>query len=167
MLIHLRLAAFAFAAAATSLPVEAADGVPPLLPPLLLANTPIGTWDVAITTFNCDSHLANPPFHSILAFEVGGTEMETTDNPALAVGQRSPAFGSWNFTGLRKVNLLTKAFILFSAPAGPIKQGTQIIRHAITLTDANSFTDAAVLTFYDTSGTATLVACAAAVGHRF
>ena len=174
MRIHLCLAAFALAAAAASLPAEAApssgvppSGVPPLLPPVVLADTPVGTWDVSITTFNCATHVANPPFNSILAFEVGGTEMETTNNPALAVGQRSPAFGSWGFTGFRKVALMTKAFILFPAPAGPIKQGTQVIQHAITLTDANSFTDAAVLTFFDTSGTATLVACATAVGHRF
>ena len=154
------------AGACVSLPANAATGVPPVLPPSLLADTPVGTWNVDITTYDCQTRAANPPFQSILSFGVGGTEVETTDNPSLALGQRSPAFGSWGYTGFRQIAMVTEAFILFPSDAGPIKKGMQVIRHAIKLVDADTFTDSAVLTFYDTSGAATLTECASASGKR-
>lgn len=137
-----------------------------LLPDALLTNTPVGTWKVRITTFDCATLKAGPPFESLLAFGIEGNESETTSNPMLQPGQRTPAFGSWHFTGPRSVALTTKAYILFPSPAGPIRQGSQVIHHTIRMLDDHSFADRATIAYYDTAGAQVLGGCAVAEGQR-
>ena len=149
-----------------AMPAFADPTVPPLLPEAVLANTPLGTWQLRITTFDCVSLKPNPPFESLLSFTVEGNETETTNNPMLQPGQRSTGFGTWGFTGPRAVALTTKAYILFSSPAGPIRQGSQVIHHAIRLTDDHSLTDTATIAYYDADGRQTLAGCAVAAGQR-
>ena len=140
--------------------------VPQLLPESLLANSPVGVWRVEVTVFNCSSLRSSPAFESLLSFGIEGNEVETTNNPMLLPGQRSPAFGIWGFTGPKSVALTTRAYILFASPTGPIKQGTQVIHHAIRLTGDNRFTDTATLTYLDRAGNVTVSGCATAVGKR-
>ncbi len=161
-----RLLSAVLAASFSATPAFADPTVPPLLPEPLLANTPVGVWQVRITTFDCVSLKPNPPFESLLAFGAEGNESETTSNPMLQPGQRSTAFGTWGFTGPRAVALTTKAYILFASAAGPIKQGSQVIHHAIRLTDDHSFADTATIAYYDTDGHQTLAGCAVAAGQR-
>ena len=129
-----------------------------------------GSWSVVVTTYNCMTGVQNPPFTSLLSFSTGGTEAETTSNPALALGQRSPAFGNWAYKGAERYQLQTRAFILFATAGGPtappIPQGTQTITQAITLKNGHSFTSTATIAYYDTSGTLALTGCANAVATR-
>ena len=161
-----RVALAALAIGVSSTPALADPTVPQLLPEVLLANSPVGVWRVQVTTFNCTSLRSNPSFESLLSFGIEGNEVETTNNPMLLPGQRSPAFGTWGFTGPRSVALTTQAYILFASPTGPIRQGTQIIHHAIRLTSHHRFTDTASLTYLDHTGNVTLTGCATAVGER-
>nr|WP_321983507.1 hypothetical protein [uncultured Lichenicoccus sp.] len=161
-----RVALAAFFASVSPTLALADPTVPQVLPDALLDNSPIGVWRVQITTFNCASLQANPSFESLLSFGIEGNEVETTNNPMLLPGQRSPAFGTWGFTGPKSVALTTRAYILFPSPTGPIRQGTQIIHHAIRLTNDRHFTDTATLTYLDRTGNVTLSGCATAVGER-
>ena len=161
-----RVALATLAIGVSSTPALADPTVPQLLPEVLLANSPVGVWRVQVTTFNCTSLRPNPSFESLLSFGIEGNEVETTDNPMLQPGQRSPAFGTWGFTGPRSVALTTRAYILFASPSGPIKQGTQIVHHAIRLTSDHRFADTATLAYLDQGGNVTLSGCATAVGER-
>ena len=40
-----------------------------------------GTWRVTVTTFNCATQVANPPFKSFLTFSADGTYLETWGTP--------------------------------------------------------------------------------------
>ena len=63
--------------------------------------------------------------------------------------------------------MTTRAYILFPSPTGPIRQGTQIIHHAIRLISNHRFTDTATLTYLDRTGNVTLSGCATAVVDAF
>ncbi len=131
------------------------------------ANTLAGTWKVAVTLVDCSSGTpVAPSFTSLLAFAGDGVESETTNNPALQPGQRSPAFGVWKHTGSGQYHLDTTALILFaSTMPHPISAGSQQIHQDIAVS-GNSFTSAATIQFYDTTGAATSSGCATAAATR-
>jgi len=54
-----------------------------------------GTWRVKVTQYNCATGMTLLWFWSVLSFQPGGTESETTSNPALQPGQRTPGYGFW------------------------------------------------------------------------
>jgi hypothetical protein len=129
-----------------------------------------GTWRVTVTQSVCPAGPPlGPPFQSLLAFGRGGTLSGTTASSAFLPGQRSTDFGSWSRVG-RAYSALSEAFIIFSG--GPFTQGSQTIRHSISLTDdGNGFTDIASVQFLDVNGnpvapTAMVPGCATAIGHR-
>jgi len=130
-----------------------------------------GTWRVTITQRQfCPAGppLGNP-IQSLLAFAGGGTLSGTTASPAFLPGQRSTDFGVWSSAG-RDYSAFSEAFIIFSG--GPFTQGSQTIRHSISLTDdGNAFTDIAAVQFLDVIGhpvspTAGAPGCATAIGQR-
>lgn len=127
-----------------------------------------GTWRVTVTQKVCVTGAPmGMPFHSLLTFSRGGTMMGTTSNPAFMPGQRSTEFGAWRQTRAQVYSAVDEAFIIFGA--GLFTQGSQVLRHAIRLTDnGNGFTDDASIQFYDVNGNPLLPTpgCASAVGQR-
>ena len=126
-----------------------------------------GAWNVAVTLVDCASGAPlAPSFTSLLAFAGDGIESETTNNPALQPGQRSPGFGVWTHTGGAKYHLDVTALILFAGTgAHPIGAGSQQIHQEITLS-GDSFSSTATIQFYDPSGTPTGSGCATAAAIR-
>ena len=129
-----------------------------------------GTWRLTVTQNVCPAGPAlGPPFQSMLVFALGGTLSGTTASTTFLPGQRSSDFGSWSRAG-RAYSALSEAFIIFSG--GPFTQGSQTIRHSISLTnDGNGFTDTASVQFLDVNGnpvapTAVASGCATAIGQR-
>jgi hypothetical protein len=131
-----------------------------------------GTWRVTITQRQfCPAGppLGNSPIQSLLAFARGGTLSGTTGNQAFLPGQRSADFGIWSGAG-RDYSAFSEAFVIFSG--GPFTQGSQTIRHSISLTDdGTGFTDIAAVQFLDVNGhpvapTAGAPGCATAIGQR-
>jgi hypothetical protein len=147
------LAALAGSAAFTTAPAQAAS----------LS----GVWQVAVTPVDCTSKAPlAPPFTSLLGFAANGTESEDTNNPALAVGQRSTAFGVWTKTGAATFHMDEFALILFtSTGAHPIPAGSQQIHQDITLS-GNTWSSVATVQFYDTNGNPTVSGCATAAAAR-
>ena len=130
-----------------------------------------GTWQVEVTTYNCETGVANPPFTSLLTFDAFGTLTGTTANPVFAPGQRSPDHGIWKRVGRNAFTAVTEAFIEFSTPTtspGPhFVRGSQRIEQSIELTGSDSFQSDASLTFLDGGGTIVVSGCAWATAKRF
>ena len=130
----------------------------------------VGSWSVQVTTYNCSTGAQNPAFTSLLSFSDGGTEAETTSNPMLALGQRSPAFGDWVDLGGGRYKMTTEALILFATQGGgqapPIPQGTQVINQKIRLQGNQHFRSVATIQFFDQTGALALSGCATATGTR-
>ena len=126
-----------------------------------------GVWQVAITLVDCNSRTPlAPSFTSLLAFAGNGTESEVTNNPALQPGQRSTAYGVWSKTGANTYHMDTFALILFAGTGGhPIPQGSQQIHQDITLSGA-TWTSAATIQFFDTTGAPANSGCATAAATR-
>ncbi len=112
-----------------------------------------GVWKVAVTLVDCSSGAAlAPAFTSLLSFAGDFTESEATNNPALAPGQRSTAFGVWSKTGAGTYRLTTYALILFaSSGPHPISAGSQQITQSIMLS-GNNWTSKATIQFRDMTG---------------
>lgn len=122
-----------------------------------------GTWRVKVTQYNCaNPSMTFPPFWSLLSFHRGGTETETTSNPALQPGQRTSGHGFWKPAGKNTYMMAVEAFILFNSPTAPpgLKIGTQKIVQAIAVTDSNHFTSNGTVSFFDTNGALYLSGCA-------
>lgn len=130
-----------------------------------------GTWQVEVTTYNCDTGVANPAFTSLLTFDASGTMTGTTANPIFAPGQRSPDHGVWKRAGRNAFTAVTEAFIEFSTPItspGPrFIRGSQRIEQSIEVTGSDSFHSDASLTFLDAAGTVLTSGCAWATAKRF
>jgi hypothetical protein len=129
-----------------------------------------GTWRVKVTQYNCASpSITFPPFWSLLSFHEGGTETETTSNPALQPGQRTSGHGFWKSVGNNAYLMVVEAFILSNSPTTPpgLKIGTQKIVQAIAVTDSTHFTSNGSVSFFDTNGTLYLGGCAKSDGVRF
>ena len=126
-----------------------------------------GVWKVAVTLADCSSGAAlAPPFTSLLSFAGDFTESEATNNPALAPGQRTTAFGVWSKTGVGTYRMTTYALILFaSSGAHPIPAGSQQISQSITLS-GNSWTSKATIQFFDMTGAQSGSGCATATASR-
>ena len=130
-----------------------------------------GTWRVQVTTYNCQTGVTNQPFSSVLTFDAFGTLTGTTANPLFLPGQRSEDHGVWKRVGWNYFSAATEAYIEFAtpgtAPPPHFVRGVQRIEQGIELTDANSFTSEAKLTFTDEGGSVVLSGCAKAVAQRF
>jgi hypothetical protein len=135
-----------------------------------------GTWRVQVTQYNCATGAAVPSFWSLLSFHRGGTESETTSNPALQPGQRTSSYGFWK--PAREADSCsadpeadsisaTEAFILSDSPTNPpgLKKGVQKIVQCITMKGDDSWTSNATVTFFNNDGTTT-TGCAKAAGTR-
>jgi hypothetical protein len=128
-----------------------------------------GTWRVKVTQYNCaNPSITFPPFWSLLSFHQGGTETETTSNPALQPGQRTSGHGFWQSVGNNAYLMVVEAFILSNSPTTPpgLKIGTQKIVQAIAVTDSTHFTSNGSVSFFDTNGTLYLGGCAKSDGVR-
>jgi hypothetical protein len=127
-----------------------------------------GTWRVIVTQKVCATGAPiGVPFQSLLTFIRGGTMTGTTANAAFLAGQRSGDYGVWGPATGHGYSATEEAFVLFSG--GPFTQGSQVIRHSISLTNGGqSFNDVASIQFYDAIGNPLLPVpgCATAVGQR-
>jgi hypothetical protein len=130
-----------------------------------------GTWQVEVTTYNCETGVRNPPFFSLLTFDAFGTLTGTTANPVFAPGQRSPDHGIWKRAGRNTFTAVTEAFVEFSTPATSppphFVRGSQRIEQSIEMTGYDSFQSDASLTFLDAGGSIVLSGCAWATARRF
>ena len=130
-----------------------------------------GTWRVQVTTYNCKTGVANPPFASFLTFDEVGTLTGTTANAVFLPGQRSSDHGVWQRLGGNYFSAASEAFIQFStpptSPTPPLVRGVQRIEQGIELTGRDSFRSEATLTFFDEAGSVVLSGCARASGQRF
>jgi hypothetical protein len=136
-----------------------------------------GTWRVQVTQYVCaNPTITFPPFKSVLSFQRGGTESETTSNPALVPGQRTSGYGFWEAASASTFCSAdpaadyfsaTEAFILFDSPTTPpgLKKGVQKILQCITMTDENDWSANASVRFFNADGTTT-TGCATATGVR-
>jgi len=128
----------------------------------------VGTWRVAITTFNCSTKVENPPFDSLLTFHDDGTMLEETSSLQFAAGQRTNGHGFWERMGKGAYRAVFEAFIMFpTAGPPPLQRGRQRVDQGITMTSRDSFTSDASVTFFNASGTVLLSGCARASGVRF
>jgi hypothetical protein len=128
-----------------------------------------GTWRVQVVQYNCaNPSVTFPPFYSLLSFHRGGTETETTSNPALLPGQRTSGHGFWKLVGNRQYLMAVEAFILFDSPTTPpgLKTGTQKIVQAVVITDDNHFASDGTVNFFATDGTNYRSGCAKSYGTR-
>jgi hypothetical protein len=128
-----------------------------------------GTWRVQVTQYNCaNPSMTRPPFYSLLTFHRGGTETETTSNPALLPGQRTSGHGFWKSAGDNQYFMATEAFILFDSPTTPpgLKAGSQKILQSILVTDENHFVSDGTVNFFKTDGTNYQSGCAKSAGVR-
>ena len=125
-----------------------------------------GTWRVKITTFNCETLVANPEFTSYLTFGADGSLIESTANPAFQPGQRGIGHGFWERTGRNFYRAVFEAFILFSTPVPPFPRGAQRIDQGIQMTGRDSFESDATVTFFDPTGAVVMSGCARAAGTR-
>jgi len=128
-----------------------------------------GTWRVQVVQYNCaNPSVTFPPFHSLLSFHRGGTETETTSNPALLPGQRTSGHGFWKLVGDPQYLMAVEAFILFDSPTTPpgLKTGTQKIVQAVVLTDETHFASDGTVNFFATDGTNYRSGCAKSYGTR-
>jgi hypothetical protein len=127
-----------------------------------------GAWRVTVTQKVCETGMPiGLSFQSLLIFSGGGTLSGTTANTAFMPGQLTGAFGAWSQDRGHGYSAVSEAFVIFSA--GPFTQGSQILRHSISLMDGgNTFNDVASLQFYDVHGNPLLPApgCATAIGQR-
>jgi hypothetical protein len=132
-----------------------------------------GTWVAQVRLLtSCVGGSELPPFWSLLTFASGGTLSGTTMNQAFAPGQRSPDHGTWGRARGRDYKASSLAFINFATPPSPpvspgFQSGVQRIDQAITLTDDDTFTSAAKVTFFDANGQAYREGCAVATGYRY
>ena len=128
-----------------------------------------GTWRVQVVQYNCaNPSITFPPFYSLLSFHRGGTETETTSNPGLLPGQRTPGHGFWKSVGDHQYLMVVEAFILFDSPTTPpgLKTGVQKIVQAIVVTDESHFASDGTLNFFATDGTNYRSGCAKSYGTR-
>lgn len=123
-----------------------------------------GAWWVTVTLYDCATGAKRPPFTSMLLFSRGGTLSETTANPGFLPGQRSTGFGTWAQSGDGTYVASDIAFIVFTG--GPFQQGTQRLAHSISLSDADHFSDKAVVQFFNASGALIMQGCASASAAR-
>lgn len=127
-----------------------------------------GTWQVSVTLVDCTNGTPLAPvFTSLLGFAGDGTETETTNNPLLEVGQRSPGFGIWTRTGTSSFHMHTYALILFASNGGPhpLPAGSQQITQDIALA-GNAWTSKATTQYFDMSGNQVASGCATAAATR-
>jgi hypothetical protein len=128
-----------------------------------------GTWRVQVVQYNCvNPNVTFPPFYSLLSFHRGGTETETTSNPALLPGQRTSGHGFWKSVADHQYLMVTEAFILFDSPTTPpgLKTGIQKIVQAVVVTDNNHFASDGTVNFFATDGTNYRSGCAKSFGTR-
>ena len=159
----------AFALAASSAPATAAGDDQAKVPAMALD----GTWEVMVRLINCQTGAQiGSMFPSLLAFAGNGTLVETTTNPAFAVGQRESGLGVWSRTGPAEYQAKSMAFIAFttnpSATSPGFEAGTQTITQTIEFTAGpDQWTANATIQFADTSGAVYRQGCANAFGQRF
>jgi hypothetical protein len=132
-----------------------------------------GTWVVQVRLLaSCGGGSELPPFWSLLTFASGGTLTGTATNQAFAPGQRSADHGTWARARGRDYTASSLAFINFQTPPSPpvspgFQRGAQRIDQAITLTDDDTFTSAAKVTFFDADAQPYREGCAVATGYRY
>ena len=132
-----------------------------------------GTWIVQVSLLtSCTGGSELPPFWSMVTFASGGTLSGTTMSQAFAPGQRSADHGTWARARGGDYTASSLAFINFPTPPAPpaspgFQTGAQRIDQVISLTDTDTFTSTATVTFFDTNSQLYREGCAVATGHRF
>jgi len=141
-----------------------------------------GAWMVRVTLRACDTNASLGSFLSLVSFHDGGTISETTTSAALAIGQRSPGHGVWEFEGHRTYNQRMIALINFDTapnlpgtpgfnPALPVSPGFfagwSTVTHTLELTDADHARSSGTNAFYKADGTLYRTGCSTAVATRF
>jgi len=130
-----------------------------------LAGDPLeGTWQVAVTQYDCETGAqVGGPFQSLLTFARGGTLTETTANPMFYPSERGPGHGVW-----REIEGgYSASSVAFITLNGALTT-TQTITQKITMRDdPNRFSSQAQVQFFNPAGSLIRSGCAAAVGERF
>jgi hypothetical protein len=141
-----------------------------------------GVWYVQVTLRNCATNAALGSFPSLVTFHEGGTISETTSSPAFAIGQRSPAQGTWRSAGHRSYTQRMVALINFDTapnlpgtpgfdPSLPVSPGFfagwSIVTHTLTLHGQDRLMSSGGNEFYAADGTLYRTGCSTSEGTRF
>jgi hypothetical protein len=142
----------------------------------------VGTWAVQVTLRDCTTNAAlGPASQSLGTFHQGGTLSDTTASLAFAIGQRSPAQGTWSHEGKNKYIQHIVALVLFDTPPNlpgtpgfdPTKPvtpgflaGWQSVRHIVRLTDTDHWISQGTSDLINTSGDVYRTGCSSATAER-
>ena len=121
-----------------------------------------GTWDAAVTIFNCQTGEAITNFQSTANFNQGGTFTGiTSGNPPAT---RSPEVGVWRHVNKGNYLFRFKAY-LFNAAGAPIAY--QIVTHQLDLGEDNlSYTSAGGVQIFSMNGVQIGTGCSTGIGTR-
>ena len=116
-----------------------------------------GTWVVTIRPIYCSGPNAGadvvlpdgtkpPPVTSHLTFGRGGALLESTSNPALGAGKRTPGHGWWERTGRTSYQFAMQAFLVDPLP--PYQSGLQRIDQTLELHTNDEWTSSGTVKFF-------------------
>lgn len=130
-----------------------------------------GVWVVTSTPRDCTTGATlGPPVRSLLTFHQGGTVTESAALLLLAPGQRpGGGHGLWTHSGGQNYVERILSLIAFDSSNDPptFRAGWTLSEQTITLANANNFTSAGRVAFYDTNRQFLRSLCSSRVGERF
>ena len=130
-----------------------------------------GVWVVTSMPRDCTTGATlGPPVRSLLTFHQGGTVSESAALLLLAPGQRpGGGHGLWTHSGGQNYVERILSLIAFDSTNDPptVRAGWTLSEQTITLANANNFTSAGRVAFYDTNRQFLRSLCSSRVGERF
>lgn len=112
-----------------------------------------GSWVVTIHPIYCSGPNAGldvpgiPNVTSHLTFGRGGTLVESTSNPALGAGKRTPGHGWWERSGNTSYQFAMQAFLV--EPAAPYQTGLQRIEQTVEMSSNDEWTSSGPVRFFN------------------
>lgn len=121
-----------------------------------------GVWDSRVTIRNCQTGDVIAMFRAMDMFHRGGT---LTDTNAVPPSTRGTGFGTWEYLGHARYNVLLR-FFLYN-PDGSFAGVRRIAQDIALNRGGDEWTSTVSITVYDPAGTLTATACATATATRF
>ncbi len=123
----------------------------------------IGTWDVQVTTRDCQTTAALKTFPSILTYSIGGTVLESTSGIPQAA--KSPGQGVWNHIRDNTYHIKFKS-LRFDLSGN--FTGTTVISQIINLTNrGNEGESTGTVELYAPNGNLIAAGCSTSTATRF
>lgn len=123
----------------------------------------IGTWDVQVTTRDCQTNAGLRTFPSILTYNTGGTMLEST--AGIPQAAKTPGQGVWSHIRDKTYHIKFKSF-RFDASGN--LAGTTIISQVVNVTDrGNESESAGSVELYAPNGSLVFAGCSTSTATRF